>query len=145
MLDIVLVHSDGSDLEIIDNCGTLETLADMKREGKLRAFGMSTKTPEGGLRAARLCDCVMVTWNLDYDGDRPVIDDCYERGVGVLIKKALASGHAAVADGDPVRTTFARLFAHAGVSSAIVGTINPEHLRANVATVEAVAGTPDPL
>ncbi len=138
MLDIVLVHSDGNDLDIIDNCGTLETLADLKREGKLRAFGMSTKTPEGGLRAAQQSDCVMVTWNLDYDGDRPVIDYCGDHGVGVLVKKALASGHATLStSGDPVRETFSRVFAHSGVSCAIVGTINPDHLRANVTAAQA--------
>jgi len=141
-IDMVLVHSDGNDEQIIRDCGTLETLAVLKREGKIRAFGMSTKTVAGGLLAARFCDVVMVTWNLAYQEEVPVIDLCLQEGRGVLIKKALASGHATLARGeDPVTRSFAMIFAHPGVSSAVIGTINPEHLRSNVrAAIASVAG-----
>lgn len=130
-LDLVLVHSDGNDLDIIEHSGALETLAELKRAGKLRAFGMSTKTLAGGLRAAELCDLLMVTWNLADESQIPVIDHCHQLGTGVLIKKALASGHAATG-GDPVRTAFTRLLGHPGVASLVVGTTDPAHLRANV-------------
>ena len=50
-LDIVLVHSDGNDVAIIED-GALDVLAALKAEGKIRAFGMSTKTIEGGLMAS---------------------------------------------------------------------------------------------
>ncbi|MFA5493680.1 MAG: aldo/keto reductase [Porticoccaceae bacterium] len=130
-LDIVLVHSDGNDEDIIRNRGTLDTLADLKREGKLRAFGMSTKTVAGGILAAQRADCVMITWNLAHQSEIPVADYCHRHGKGVLIKKALASGHLAGREQDPVAASFAMLFAHPGVSSAIVGTINPAHLAAN--------------
>lgn len=136
-LDLVLIHSDGNDLDIIERSGAIETLAELKRAGKLRAFGMSTKTLAGGLRAAELCDLLMVTWHLGYDAEVPVIDRCHELGTGVLIKKALASGHAA--GGDPVRAAFTRLLGHPGVASLVVGTIDPAHLRANVAAVREVA------
>jgi len=139
-LDIVLVHSDGNDEHIIRDLGTLETLADLKREGKLRAFGMSTKTLAGGLLAAEVCDCVMVTWNLAHREEVPVIDRCQALGRGVLIKKALASGHLAGAGGDPVAESLAMIFAHPGVSSAIVGTIDPAHLAANAARVLGACG-----
>lgn len=142
-LDLVLVHSDGADLEIIEHSGALETLAELKRAGKLRAFGMSTKTLAGGLRAAELCDLLMVTWNLDHDDEVPVIDRCRELGTGVLIKKVLASGHAATG-GDPVSAAFARLLAHAGVGSLVVGTIDPDHLRANAAAARACIRREDP-
>ncbi len=131
-LDIVLVHSDGGDEDIIRNRGTLETLASLKREGKLRAFGMSTKTVTGGLLAAEHCDCLMVTWNLGHREEVPVMDRCRELGRGVLIKKALASGHLARGTGgDGVAESLAMIFAHPAVSSAVVGTINPRHLVAN--------------
>lgn len=134
-LDIVLVHSDGNDEDIIYHSGALDTLADLKKEGKIRAFGMSTKTLAGGLLAADRCDCVMVTWNLPYNEEVPVIDYCHQQGKGILVKKALASGHvAAEGSGDPVRQSFEMIFAHPGVTSAIIGTINPDHLRANAET-----------
>jgi len=138
-LDIVLVHSDGNDLDVIRNTGVIETLADLKAAGKIRAFGMSTKTLEGGLLAAEMTDCVMVAWNLDYAADVPIIERCRELGKGVLIKKALASGHATVAGEDPVARSFTTIFAHPGVTSAVVGTINPEHLRSNVQIANQVS------
>lgn len=132
MIDMVLVHSDGNDEAIIRQFGTLDALAELKAQGKIRAFGMSTKTLAGGLLAAEKSDGVMVTWNLQYDAELPVIDYCHAHGKGVLIKKALASGHVTLASGeDPVQKTFAMLFKHPGVSSAIVGTINPAHLIGN--------------
>lgn len=131
-IDIVLVHSDGNDERIIQEHGTLDTLAELKREGKIRAYGMSTKTVAGGLLAAEKSDGVMVTWNLNHDSEIPVIDYCQEHQKGVLIKKALASGHACFKEGtDPVQASFDLVLSHPGVSSAIVGTINPEHLRHN--------------
>lgn len=140
-LDIVLVHSDGNDEHIIRDLGTLEALANLKQAGKIRAFGMSTKTVEGGLLAARHCDCLMVTWNLGHREETPVIDQCHRHGAGVLIKKVLDSGHMAEQQGS-VADAFAELFRHPGVSSAIVGTINPEHLRSNVRA--AIAATRKP-
>lgn len=138
VLDIVLIHSDGNDAAIIDESGALETLAELKHEGKLRSFGMSTKTVAGGLRAAALCDLLMVSWNLADATQLPVIDRCRELGTGVLIKKALASGHAIATGDDPVRATFARILAHAGVASLVIGTIDPDHLRANVRAAATV-------
>lgn len=133
VIDIVLVHSDGNDEMIINQFNTLEALADLKAEGKIRAFGMSTKTVDGGLLAAEKSDGVMVTWNLQHENELPVINYCHEHNKGVLIKKALASGHAALApDGDPVQTSFDMIFGHPGVSSAIIGTINPQHLADNI-------------
>lgn len=158
VLDIVLVHSDGNDLAIINACGTLDALTELKREGKVRAFGMSTKTVTGGLLAAQKADVVMVTWNLQHQTEIPVIDYAYRHNKGVLIKKALASGHVAqarTADHDltgkmfsesglavketaaghqdqPVNQSLAMIFAHPGVSSAIIGTINPQHLLTNI-------------
>lgn len=129
-IDIVMVHSDGNDADIILNRGTLETLSELKQEGKLRAFGMSTKTIAGGLLAAQKSDCVMVTWNLAQQDEVPVIDYCQSHHKGVLIKKALASGHIPTT-GDPVGESFRMIFAHPGVSSAIVGTISLQHLRNN--------------
>ncbi len=43
-LDLVLVHSDGNDLAILNDAEVYQTLADLKREGKIRGFGFSGKT-----------------------------------------------------------------------------------------------------
>ncbi len=138
-IDLVLVHSNGNDVDIINNYGILDVLADIKAKGLIRGFGMSTKTVAGGLLAAEKSDCVMVTYNLNERGEESVIDYCHKNNKGVLLKKALASGHIAVDNGnvncessDPVQASMDFIFSHPGVSSAIVGTINPKHLQDNV-------------
>ena len=138
-IDLVLVHSNGDDLHILENEEVYQTLALLKQEGKIRGFGFSGKTVQGGLKALEQGDCAMVTYNLNEQAERPVIDHAAAHGKAILVKKALASGHACLSPGvDPVRASFELLFAHPGVSSAIVGTINPLHLAHNVAIVAKV-------
>ncbi|KPA99625.1 aldo/keto reductase [Pseudomonas asplenii] len=138
-IDLVLVHSDGNDLAILEQSDVYQTLAGLKREGKIRAFGFSGKTVEGGLKSLEQGDCAMVTYNLNEQAERAVIDYAAAHGKAILVKKALASGHACLSPGvDPVRASFELLFGQPGVASAIVGTINPLHLAHNVATVARV-------
>lgn len=138
-IDLVLVHSDGNDLHVLNECDAYQTLAQLKCEGKIRGFGFSGKTVEGGMLALREGDCAMVTYNLNEQGEKPVLDYAAAHGKGILIKKALASGHVCLGPGvDPVQASFELLFAHPGVTGAIVGTINPLHLAHNVATAAKV-------
>ncbi|MEF9897231.1 MAG: aldo/keto reductase [Pseudomonas sp.] len=138
-IDLVLVHSDGNDLHILEHEEVYRTLEALKQEGKIGGFGLSGKTVEGGLKALERGDCAMVTYNLNEQAERPVLDYAAAHGKAILVKKALASGHVCLTPGvDPVRASFELLFGHPGVCSAIVGTINPVHLAHNVATVAAV-------
>jgi aryl-alcohol dehydrogenase-like predicted oxidoreductase len=130
-LDVVMVHSDGNDVEILQQTPVMETLQQLKQEGKIRAVGMSTKTVEGGLLAAAQADVVMVTYNLKENDDQKVLDYCQQNNKGAFVKKALASGH--VQGPDDVKKSFAFVLEHPGVSSIIVGTISPDHLKNNVA------------
>ena len=95
-LDIVLIHSDGEDLKILEQTDCLATLLKMQEKGQIRAIGMSTKTVEGGLRAVETLDLVMATYNPSYTDDAPVIAAAHAANKGVLIKKALNSGHDAL-------------------------------------------------
>jgi aryl-alcohol dehydrogenase-like predicted oxidoreductase len=138
-LDVVLVHSDGKDMHIINNEAVLPELQRLKEKGLVRAYGMSTKTLEGGLWVAEHCDVVMATCNLTDDHDLPVIARARERQNGVLVKKGLQSGHAdKTAGGAGVEKAIEYIFSHDGISSIIVGTINPAHLRQNVMVVNRV-------
>ncbi len=51
-IDLVLVHSDGNDLAILDDSEVYATLAALKAEGKIRGFGFSGKTVEGRLEGS---------------------------------------------------------------------------------------------
>ncbi|PCI75088.1 MAG: aldo/keto reductase [SAR86 cluster bacterium] len=143
-LDIVLIHSDGQDAKILESSDCLETLLRLKEKGLIRAVGMSTKTVEGGMKAADLLDLVMVTYNPSMQDDAIVIDHACELQKGVLVKKALNSGHDCIAgdaNKNPVGTNLTERnlrFAldKEGVTSVIVGTINPKHLLENVETIQ---------
>ena len=140
-LDAVLIHSSGDDLAILEREAVLPTLLDLKQAGLVRAVGMSSKTVAGGLRAVDCSDLVMVTYNLAQREELPVIRAACAAGKGVLIKKGLLSGHLDQATtSDPVRASLELIYAEPGVSSVVVGTLNPDRLRANAATVETVLG-----
>lgn len=138
-LDIVLVHSDGNDEEIIQHSDCLETLHRAREDGLIRAYGMSTKTVAGGLLAVLHADIVMVTLNPSATDDRVVIEAAHKAGKGVLVKKALNSGHmlngrtnATQPPQDPVQDSLDFIFANAGVGAVIIGSITAQHLQHNI-------------
>jgi aryl-alcohol dehydrogenase-like predicted oxidoreductase len=137
-LDAVLIHSNGDDLAILEREAVLPTLRDLQRAGLIRAVGMSTKTVAGGLRAVECCDLVMATYNLRQREELPVIRAAHAAGKGALIKKGLLSGYLDGAESDPVRAALQLIYAEPGVSSVVIGTLNPAHLQANVAAAEWV-------
>lgn len=133
-LDIVLVHSDGDDVNIIQQNPVFEVLGEFKKAGKIRAFGMSTKTVAGGKLAVDLSDVVMVTYNPAHTEEQSVIEYAHQHNKGIFIKKALASGHLdkLANQGDPVQAAMQFIFQQPGVTSVILGTLNPAHLKHNV-------------
>ena len=132
VLDIVLIHSDGNDVEIIQQ-GALDVLADLKQQGLIRATGMSTKTVQGGLLALQHSDLAMVMHNLEYQDEQKVIEQAALDDKGIFIKKAFASGHLTNnKQTDTVQASFDFIYQQAAVSSIIIGTITPAHLEDNV-------------
>jgi aryl-alcohol dehydrogenase-like predicted oxidoreductase len=134
VLDIVLVHSDGDDVAIVRSGETLDTLEDLKRAGKIRAFGVSHKTLAGGYESIARSDVIMTTYNANDSTMAPVVARAAECRCGVLIKKPLASGTLGPERAESLRRTAAL----PGVSSIVVGTIDPRHLAENVAAVSSV-------
>ena len=92
-LDIVLIHSNGDDLHVLQNTPVMETLLQLKQEGKVLATGISSKTVEGGLLALQHMDIVMCMYNLLDTDELPVIEAAHEQGKSIFIKKGLMSGH----------------------------------------------------
>lgn len=141
-LDAVLIHSSGDDLVILEQKAVLPTLLKLKAAGLVRAVGISTKTIAGGLRAVQCCDLVMVTYNPRQREELPVIRAAHAAGKGILIKKGLLSGHLdQIAEIDPAVAALRFIYAEPGVSSVVVGTLNPDHLRANAAAAQVAASS----
>jgi aryl-alcohol dehydrogenase-like predicted oxidoreductase len=137
-LDCVLIHSDGDDMAIFEQGGAVEALSKLKEQGLIRSHGMSSKTVDGGLRVVEAMDVVMATSNLGYNDELPVLQRAAELNKGVFIKKGLMSGHIQGRQG--VLQAMRHVFSQPGVSSMIVGTINPDHLRSNVDMANQVVG-----
>ena len=126
VLDLVLVHSDGNDLSIQEQTDVVGTLQQLKAEGAIRAIGFSGKTVEGARRALAWAGVLMVEYHVEDPSHGEVMHEARQRGVGVIVKKGLASGRL-----DPKRA-IRFVFDHPGVTSLVVGSLDPRHLAANV-------------
>lgn len=135
-IDALLIHSDGNDMDILQNDALIKTMHDFKAQGLVKAIGASTKTAEGGVKTLELMDIVMATYTQNYQDEKPVLDYAVAHNKGVILKKALSSGH-----NTNIEDAMQFAFDHNGVSSAIIGTINPEHLKQNVETAIMVTAS----
>jgi aryl-alcohol dehydrogenase-like predicted oxidoreductase len=143
-LDIFLVHSNGNDLEIIQEYDVFSTMAQFKQRGLIRAFGMSTKTLNGGLATLKAADVVMVEFSPVHREEEQILDQALVLHKGILVKKALASGHlnkmGVKTAKEAVQKSMNLVFQKPAVGSVIVGTMNPTHLRENVDAVNYAMG-----
>ena len=94
---------------------------------------MSSKTLAGGLLTVQHADVVMCTLNLNYKDELPVIELAAKLNKGALVKKALSSGH--ITNQDAITQSFSYIFSYPGVSSIVVGTINPKNLIFNARSI----------
>lgn len=124
-LDLLLIHSDGNDLQILNETDTVEALFDLKRQGKTQAIGFSGKTVEGAEAALQWADMLMVEFHLNDTSHRDVMRQAHAQGVGILVKKGLAAGHLDPAEG--IRF----VLSEPSVDSLVLGGLNLEHFRAN--------------
>lgn len=128
-LDCVLVHSSRNDVDVMKNTDVIETLRDLKAQGKIRSFGVSTYTVAGGLLSFDLSDAVMCAYNEGYTDEEPVIAAAatHPARPAVFVKKALSSGHA-------VDTARALRFAcrPPAVTSVVVGSRSRVNILSNI-------------
>jgi len=131
-LDIVLIHSDGRDEEILDRGEVVSALRDLKAAGLIGAIGLSAKSSSGiDAATAHGLDVVMATASPVYRDELPAIAAAHRAGLGVLVKKAMQSGHSA-----PESLQFVAL--QEGVTSIVTGTVNLEHLIGNARLLDAI-------
>jgi aryl-alcohol dehydrogenase-like predicted oxidoreductase len=124
-LDIVFIHSDGHDLQIMEETDTVPILQDYQSRGLIQAIGLSGKTIPGARLALDWADLLMVEYNLDNRENSEIITDAAARNVGVFVKKGLSSGKL------PAEESIRFVLDHSGVTSLIVGGLNFDHFRDN--------------
>lgn len=132
-LDILLLHSNGQDIEILTQSDALEALGRLKKSGRARAVGISAKTEAGILEACRTLDVVMAPFSQKDPSLADALRKAHEAGLGVLTIKGLFSGHleARPAIEFVLRQPFSDAF--------ILGTIDPAHLREAVSIAEGMS------
>ncbi len=123
VLDVVFVHSDGRDETIQRQTDVVETLQDLKSAGATRAIGFSGKTVAGARLALEWADVLMVAYNAADRSHEAVIAEAGRRGVPVIVKKGLASGHL------PPEHAIRFVLGHPDVTLLLVGSLNLQHLR----------------
>jgi len=133
VLDLVFIHSNGNDDAILHETDVVETLCDLRARGLVRAVGLSGKTPGGARSALEWADALMVEYHAQDDSHAGVIDEAAGRGAGIIVKKGLASGHL------PAEESIRYVLGNPHVCSLVVGSLNLDHLRANVAAAESAA------
>ncbi len=138
----VLLHSDGqTEREPEGFAGAVRALTRAKSQGIVRAIGASVKSVEGVHLALRWADVLMLEFATD-GAMEAIAKLAAQNGVGILAKKALASGHLDRLGPNPIREAMKRTLAIPGVCSVVVGTTNIGHLHENC---EAAARAADEL
>ena len=132
VLDLVFIHSDGNDLAIQRDTAAVGTLQRLKATGAIRAIGLSGKTVAGAREAFDWADVLMVEYHLDDTSHAEVMAEAAARGIGVVVKKGLASGR--LPAGDALRF----VLSNPQVSSVVVGGLNLDHIRTNIAAVAGI-------
>ena len=132
VLDLVFVHSDGEDMRILNETDVVGTLQSLREAGAVRAIGFSGKTVEGAAAALAWADAIMVEYHLEDKSHETVIAEAADRGVGVVVKKGLASGYL-----DP-RKSIEFVLANPAVTSLVVGGLKVDHIMANLETARGV-------
>ena len=161
-LDVLQLHS--CDVETLKRGESIEAVIKAREEGKTRFIGYSGDN-EAALWAVRsgIFDTLQTSFNLvDQNARRELLGIAHANDMGIIIKRPLgngvwgkASSPYRYADGyfqraqimkelgplegdpqDPILLAMGFLFAHHEISTAIIGTHNPDHLRANVEMLE---------
>jgi aryl-alcohol dehydrogenase-like predicted oxidoreductase len=134
-LDLVFIHSSGEDKAILRETDAAATLLELREAGLITAIGFSGKTPQGAEDALAWADALMIEHHLNDRSHEEVIRRAHDRGVGVIVKKPLASGRL------PPEEALAFVLGYPGVTSAVVGGLDIEHIASNVRA--AAAAVPD--
>ncbi|MCH7705439.1 MAG: aldo/keto reductase [Chloroflexi bacterium] len=163
-LDLVQLHS--CDLDTLKRGDATEALLRAKEAGKTRFVGYSGDNEEARWAVeSGLFDTLQTSFNLvdQHARSKGLLDLAEERGMGIIAKRPIANGvwgalassrpytddyfkRARVlagmgrikdAPGDAILLALGFVLAHPAITTAIVGTSNPDHLLANIRSVES--------
>jgi aryl-alcohol dehydrogenase-like predicted oxidoreductase len=164
-LDVVQFHASPSRKALEEN-DAIETLKGLQREGKIRFLGMSGVLPDLADHIGMgVFDVLQIPYSALERRNEAWIGKAGKSGIGTVIRGGVAKGEpgeSGVSRPDPwalferarlrellgggeTPTSFMLRFtlSHPGVHTTIVGTMNPDHLQANVAAASRGPLAPD--
>jgi aryl-alcohol dehydrogenase-like predicted oxidoreductase len=106
-------------------------LQELRKRGEARAIGFSGKTVQGAAAALDWADAIMVEYHLEDRSQEKVIGEAGRRGVGVIIKKGLASGR--LNPNDAIRF----VLGNPDVTSMLIGGLKLDHIRDNIQAADS--------
>jgi aryl-alcohol dehydrogenase-like predicted oxidoreductase len=122
-LDLLLLHSDGTDEAGLCNSEAAAALMQLRERGLVSAIGISAKTAAGVEAAVSSLDVVMAPFSLVQQDLAATLSLAHESGIGIVAIKTLASGHSAT-PAAALRFVLEQQF----VDAAVIGTLRAEHL-----------------
>lgn len=125
VLDLVLIHANRDDVAILNETDAVETLMRLRDAGAIKQIGLSAKSVEAARLSLSWADVLMVEYHLEDQSHAEVISEAAAAGVGITIKKALASGAL------PPEEGLKFVLRNPGISAVVVGTLSLDHMRAN--------------
>ena len=135
-LDILLLHSDGRDTEILQGTDALEAIDRLKAAGKVRLGGISAKTSGGILASIGRLDVVMAPFSQADPSRADALMAAREAGMGVLVIKGLHAGKLQASEA--VRFALSQPF----LDCLVVGTLSASHLLEAVRVAESPLSLP---
>lgn len=158
-LDVLQVHLSPS-VEVMEQHGVVETLRDLQQRGKVRFIGMSGTLPYLPEHIAMgVFDVFQIPYSVVQPEHDAHIAAAADAGAGVIIRGGAARGAPSggerpvernseladvwrradldeLLDGmSPMEFTLRYTMSHPGMTTNIVGTVDPDHLTANIAAV----------
>ncbi len=156
-LDVVQFHGSPTKEELEKN-DSIKTVADLKRQGKVRFIGMSSTLPNlAGHVKMGVFDVFQIPYSALQREHERIISEASKAGAGIVIRGGVARGGPGKEQGDfwdawqkagvdgllgpstgsgqamtRMEFIFRFTISHPDMDTTIVGTINPEHLRDNL-------------
>ena len=130
MLDVVFVHSDGSDQTIIKESDALQTLCDRRASGDVGRVGFSPKHADGAIAALQTgaVDVLMIEFSPEEQSCSEALKRAFAQGVDVYIKKGLGSGRL------PAEEAIPFCLSQPAVKTIVIGSLSLDHMQHNVTT-----------
>lgn len=92
-IDVYQLHNPP--MKLLSREDTFETLKELKKEGKIRAFGVSVYTPVEGLTALNVGkpDCIQIAYNIfSWRAEEQLFPLAFEHGCAIIAREPLANG-----------------------------------------------------